>query len=94
MKTINDNLFGKIFILAFLVVIVGAFMKINHMDGAEILMIISFVVSLGYIVIGIYEVNSSNKIKQSEKVMWIFGFVFISLVAGLVYLLNGRKRVV
>ncbi|MEW5675460.1 hypothetical protein ABGT15_04030 [Flavobacterium enshiense] len=89
-----NNLFKKAFLLSLAITIIGAIMKINHTDGAQIALIIGILSTLAYVVIGIYEVNTSKRINQSEKIMWTIGFIFINFFAGLFYLLNGRKRVV
>ncbi|ESU23662.1 hypothetical protein FLJC2902T_32240 [Flavobacterium limnosediminis JC2902] len=94
MKTNENNLFKKAFLVALSITIIGAIMKITHMDGAQILLILGVLSTLGYVVIGIYEVNISKRINQSEKIMWTIGFIFINFFAGLLYLINGRKRIV
>lgn len=50
--------------------------------------------SLIFIIAAIYEVTQSTKIDRSEKIMWIIGFLFLTTIAGLIYVLSARKRVV
>jgi uncharacterized membrane protein HdeD (DUF308 family) len=82
------------YIAAFATSIIGAFVKIMHGQGAETLLIISLVFLLVFMVSAIREVSSSQKIPSSEKTMWIMGFIFMSLVAGLIYFKQGRRRVI
>ncbi|UOK42139.1 MULTISPECIES: hypothetical protein [Flavobacterium] len=89
----KNNLFKKIYLLAFFAIIIGTMMKISNINGSQILFIIGILSTLGYIIIGIYEVNVSKKINQSEKIMWTIGFIVIHYLAGLLYLLGGRKRI-
>jgi TM2 domain-containing membrane protein YozV len=74
--------------------ILGALLKIMHGQGGETLLIISFLLLLVFIITASREVNASVKIPSSEKSMWIIGFVFMSLIAGIVYLKQGRRRVI
>lgn len=94
MRITRNNLFKKVFFIALLITIAGAIMKITHMNGAHILLLFGILSTLCYVVIGICEVNISKRITQSEKIMWTSAFIFLNFLAGLLYLLNGRKRIV
>jgi hypothetical protein len=48
---------------------------------------------LPYAIIGIIEVKNSKKINNPEKIMWTIGFLFLSLITGLIYLFFGKKRI-
>lgn len=93
MKMEKRNLFGKAFIIAFFVSLIGALMKINHVENSSIFLVIGLISTLIYIIIGIYEVNNSSKIKSSEKVLWTIGFLVLNFFAGLFYLINRNKIV-
>ena len=82
------------FIFSFLTVIVGAFLKIEHYPYAYLTIIVGLLFHLIFLIAGIYEVSKSKKIEVSEKFMWTVGFIFFGSVAGLVYLLSARKRIV
>ncbi|HSK13782.1 MAG TPA: hypothetical protein VK907_11245 [Phnomibacter sp.] len=47
-----------------------------------------------FIVLSVREVLGSPKISSNEKIMWTVGLILLSLIAGLVYSLMGRERVV
>lgn len=64
-----------------------------HSPGAETWLLIAVVVSLVFIVSAIYEVATSKRIDGREKTMWTIALIFFSAVAGLIYLLMGRKRI-
>ncbi len=74
--------------------IAGAFMKLNQNSGADYILAIGILATLIYIIIGIIEVNKSQKIKDSEKVMWTIGFITLNFIAGLLYFISGRKRII
>jgi hypothetical protein len=40
------------------------------------------------------EISNSKKVTGLEKLMWLVGFIFISHITGLVYLLSARKRII
>jgi hypothetical protein len=82
------------FAAGFLITIIGAFLKLTHAQGAETLLMIGGVSSLIFIVTALYEVNTSKRIESTEKVMWTIGLLLVSGIAGIVYILSGRRRVV
>lgn len=88
------NKFKISFLIAITFSLLGSFLKINHNSGADFMIIIGIIATLFYIVIGIIEVNKSNKINNSEKVMWTIGFIALNFLAGLLYLTSGRKRII
>lgn len=76
--------------------LVGAFMKILHLPGADQLLIIGMVSNGVFVVSALSEVWRSVRIDKNEKIMWTIAFVFMEFlgaIAGIVYLLMGRKRV-
>jgi hypothetical protein len=94
MEIEKKNLFQKAFATSFLFIIIGAMMKISHWEYASIFLIIGILSSILFVVVGIYEVNNSNKISSSKKVLWIIGFILFSFIVGLFYLISGRKKIV
>lgn len=76
--------------------LVGALMKILHLPGADQLLIIGMVSNGVFVVSALSEVWRSERIDKNEKIMWTIAFVFMGFlgaIAGIVYLLMGRKRV-
>jgi hypothetical protein len=85
------------FFISLVLVLVGAFMKILHLPGAEQLLIVGMVTNGVFVVSALSEVWRSERIDKNEKIMWTIAFIFIGFlgtIAGIVYLLLGRKRVV
>jgi hypothetical protein len=75
-------------------VLLGAFFKISHWQGAHTLYIGGLVATLVYMVIVLYEVFRSTRINKSEKIMWTICIILLSPITGLVYILSGRKRII
>lgn len=93
METRQNNLFKKGFAIAFFFSIIGALIKINHLDYADTFLYIGVISTFTYIGIGIYEVNKSTKIKSSEKIFWTIGFILFSFFVGVYYFMNRNKIV-
>jgi hypothetical protein len=85
------------FFISLVLVLVGAFMKILHLPGAEQLLIVGMGTNGVFVVAALSEVWRSERIDKNEKIMWTIAFIFMGVLgtmAGIVYLLLGRKRVV
>lgn len=48
--------------------------------------------ALVILILGLIDVLSNNKIKTSEKLMWVSGFIFFTFIAGILYLQTFKKR--
>ncbi len=81
-----------LYIVSFVTTIVGAYFKIRHNSIAETFLILGILASIAYIYVALNEIWKSN-IPHNEKIQWTFGFLFINSIAGLVYLISGRKKV-
>ncbi len=88
----QSNLFIPAFVLSFMTGILGAYLKVVHLPGGKILLIIALGLTLVYIVSALYEIYTSDKIKLSEKIMWTTGFLVITFLAAILYLVMGRPR--
>jgi len=90
----NKQILNLSFVLSIVIVLVGALFKIMHYPFSQLLLIVGLISMLVFWYVAISEIKSSTKIDGSEKFMWIFGIIFFGSVAGLVYLLSARKRIV
>ena len=59
-----------------------------HKPDSDTLLLISLGAAAVFIITAILEVSQSEKIDRSEKIMWIIGFLFLTGIAGLVYMLS------
>jgi hypothetical protein len=82
------------FILGLLIVIFGSLLKIMHWPYATEMMIIGLLSQLVFFILSLIEISKSDKIDGTEKFMWFIGFIFIGTIAGLVYILSARKRII
>lgn len=81
------------FLVSLFMSITGAYLKITHAPGADILLSAGLIATLVFIISAISEVFSSQRITHNEKIMWTIAFIFFNGIAGLVYFLIGRRRV-
>ncbi|MDB5197010.1 MAG: putative transrane protein [Flaviaesturariibacter sp.] len=89
----SNNLFKASFFAALAAAVIGVARKITHASGAEEIMILAFLFTSIYMICGIMEVNRSPRINSSEKIMWTVGFLFMSGITAIVYLVSGRRRI-
>ena len=85
------------FVISLVFELVGALMKIMHLPGADALLIIGMVANGAFIVSALSEVWGSVRINTNEKVMWTIAFIFMGFlgaIAGILYVVMGRKRIV
>ena len=85
------------FVISLAFELVGALIKIMHLPGADALLIIGMVANGVFIVSALSEVWGSVRINTNEKVMWTIAFIFMGFLgalAGILYVIMGRKRIV
>jgi predicted membrane channel-forming protein YqfA (hemolysin III family) len=85
------------FVISLVFELVGAFMKILHLPGADQLLIVGMVANGVFIVAALSEIWGSVRIKTNEKFMWTIAFIFMGILgalAGILYVVMGRKRIV
>ncbi|HEX6332703.1 MAG TPA: hypothetical protein VFZ78_00675 [Flavisolibacter sp.] len=81
------------FLISFILVTAGAYLKITHAEGADTWLTAGMIVSLIFIVAAVYEVRSSRRIDATEKNVWTLALVLFSTIAGIIYVLLARKRI-
>jgi hypothetical protein len=90
----KDTVIKVSFVLGLVLTMVGAMLKILHEKNAGPFLIVGVIASIIYIILAIYEIRTSTRIDSSEKTMWTIAFIFMSGLAGLIYFIIGRKRIV
>ena len=90
----KNHILNIVFTLSIVLVTLGALFKIMHYPYSQIVMIIGLLSMLVFWFLTLSEIISSTRIPGSEKFMWIIGLIFCGSIAGLVYLLSGRNRII
>lgn len=80
------------FITSFIIIIIGAYMKITHSETAESFLAIGLLANLLFIVSAIFEVIKSDQISRNGKTRWIISFILFGSLAGMFYFFIERKR--
>ena len=87
----NRSMLRTTYGLSVLLTIIGAWLKITHVQGAEEFLIISLLASAVFLFVFISDVQRSPYVNRSEKFMWTIGFIFMGWLAGLLYLIKYRR---
>ena len=93
MKINLKTLFNLNFTSSFLALTTGIWMLFKNSPSTDVYFSIAIVTGIIYILIALYEINSSNKIKEVNKLFWTLSFIASAPITGLVYMLIGRKRI-
>ncbi|MDI1255122.1 MAG: PLDc N-terminal domain-containing protein [Flavobacterium sp.] len=94
MKTNVHKILMYSFIFSLVTVLPASLMKIYHIDGGSTLLGIGLIATFVYMVTALYEIFNSRRINTPEKLMWLIGFLFFNLIAGLLYVFSARRRIV
>ena len=70
-----------------------AYLKTYHQHIPVLLLLLGIIATLVFIWMALSEVYSSQRITKSEKIMWTICLILLFNLAGFVYLLAGRKRI-
>lgn len=89
----KDTVLKSAFVVAYICLIIGLVGKVLHFPYSEIILIIAIVAGITYAAIALMEIWPSKQIETTEKLMWTTGFIFLNGITGLLYLFNGRKRI-
>jgi hypothetical protein len=81
------------FFASFILSLAGSFFRVRQIGGANILLALGVVLSLVFIILAIYEVRTSRRISTASKNIWTLALILFSSIAGLVYVVAGRKHV-
>ncbi|MBC8054671.1 MAG: hypothetical protein H7Y13_16550 [Sphingobacteriaceae bacterium] len=90
---LNPHVFKPAFLLSLITILIGALLKILHLPGGQLFILVGILLTLMWMVSGLYEIYGSNRITIYEKIMWTIGFISLSTVAGLLYFFIGRPRI-
>lgn len=90
----KDQLLKISFLISVVGILIGAALKIMHSPTAELLLQIAISFYLLFAALVLFEIYKSNRIEKIEKIMWTIGLLFLGSIAGILYLVAGRKRII
>jgi small-conductance mechanosensitive channel len=88
-----DTILKTSLLSSWLIAFAGAFFKIMHLQGAEWILITAVATYVVFIACAIYEIQNAGTFSKSEKIMWTIALLFMSNIAGLIYVLTARKQI-
>ena len=81
-----------LYIVSFVTTIIAAYFNSTQSSLTQTFLTLGILASIAYIYVALNEIWKSN-IPRLHKINWTFGFLLINSIAGLVYLISGRKKV-
>jgi hypothetical protein len=91
-KNLVDRIFRWSFALTVLSVALYALLKLLHKPNADLYWNIGYLPWLVFIVSGSYEVWRFQAFPKQQKWMFTIGFIFLSVLAGAIYIMRFRNR--
>ena len=85
--------FKPIFILSLIVLFAQYLLKYSYLPGRNLVLLFYLVLTFVWIIFALKEIYRSNRISSNEKIMWTVGFIVVSWIAGLCYLVFTRPRI-
>ena len=77
-----------------LLLFISIVMQYSEKKYSNSFIFVTFLFSLQFLAIALPEIFKSSKINGLEKFNWLIKLIFVFPIAGLVYINNGRKRLV
>ena len=71
---------------------IGFYLHMTDYIFADFIIAPGAISALVIIILGLIDVFPNNKIKKSEKIMWVSGFLFFTFIAGILYFQRFKKR--
>lgn len=79
-------------VIQFLLIIVGSFFKIMHLQVAEIFLMLGIVLWCACIILSVYTMFKKDNITSSQKLFWILCFFLSGIFGIILYLLVFEKQ--
>ncbi|MDD2798660.1 MAG: hypothetical protein PHV20_08725 [Bacteroidales bacterium] len=73
------------------IAIIGAMFRIMHFRGGMFLFYIASIISLIFLVIGLFEIYKTESKTIIDKLLWTIGFLIFPWIIGLVYYYREMK---
>jgi len=74
-------------------VIILVLFRLQNISTTEMLFLAAMASQLMYAIPCMIEISQSTRIPRFEKVTWFIGMLFITVVAGGLYIFGARKRI-
>jgi hypothetical protein len=89
-----NKIIPAILILSIIIVLTGAFMKIQHFEGASIFLIVGLLSQAVLAFLCLLELANAKEITKLELLVWSIGFILLTIPISFIYVLIVRKRII
>jgi len=72
--------------------LIGFYLHRTDFILSDLVIAIGSICALIILIFGLIDIFSNNKIKKTEKIMWVSEFIFLTFIAGILYLRSFKKR--
>ena len=87
-----NKIIPVLFSTSIIIVIIGMLFKIQHWNNAGALLIVGLLSQVVLAFLCLYEIANSNKFTKLELLVWLIGFILLTIPTCLIYMLTTRKR--
>lgn len=88
-----SSLITPSFTISVVASIIGAILKIMHLEFADQILTLSLLFNLLFVVLSIYEVRQTHLLSFREKTMWTIALIFFPGISGLIYILVRDRKI-
>lgn len=74
--------------------LIGAYLKVRHLDGANYVLAAGLLCSVVFIIFALVEVWNTDRVRKQDRILWTIAIVFLGGIGGLIYLIKRRTRAV
>jgi hypothetical protein len=89
----NSQFLPATYLFNVALVIILLLFRMQHNPNVELLFYAAMISQLLYAIPCMIEITRSARIPRFEKVTWFLGMLFITVVAGGLYIFGARKRI-
>lgn len=80
------------FIAGALLSIIGAYLKIRHVEMADYILAAGLLCSVVFIILALVEVWNTDRVRKQDRVLWTVAILLLGSLGGLLYFIFGRRR--
>ena len=80
------------FIAGVLFSLIGAYLKVRHLDGANYVLAAGLLCSLVFIIFALVEVWNTDRVRKQDRILWTIAILLLGSLGGLLYFIFGRRK--
>lgn len=80
------------FIAGALLSMIGAYLKIRHVETADYILAAGLLCSVIFIILALVEVWNTDRVRRQDRVLWTIAILLLGSLGGLLYFIFGRRK--